>query len=162
IENAQRTGRPADLWQRAAGKGEDTARAVAGSRNPRTHAGGNRHARVLVIPRTSGCRLHQVHGESRGQPGRYYSLEGAGPEVALPPQRLSAGQASVMECRVARRAVRNAPRNRARGPVLVEQPAGRSFHGAASARTVGDDPDEKAAGPAAALDRPQGAVWSGP
>ena len=69
-------------------------------------------------------RLRQVHrpraAESRGRD----ALEGAGPEVALRPQGLSARQAAQVGRRGAGRAVRAADRDRARRAVPLEQPAG--------------------------------------
>ena len=100
-ENAQRTGRTADLRQRAAGESQNDARPVAGSGNPRAYARRNRHARILVVSGRSRHRLLQVYRESRRQAARHFAMESARTEVALPPQRFSAwkiGRSGMRKC----------------------------------------------------------------
>ena len=132
-----------------------SARPLAGSGNPRPFARRDRHARVLEVSRGSGAGVLPLLRPRRGEPGRPHALEEARPEMALPPQRISAGQADSVGGRVAGRTVRDAAEGGSRGAVPLEQPNGGARLLGGAARPLGQPVYQAARSARAHPARPQ-------
>ena len=92
-------------------KVQEPARPVAGgAKSASTRCDEIDTPRVLEVPRRRRRRLSAVHRQGGGQPRGHHAVEGARPEVALPPQGLSARQDGRLGRRSAGRAVRAAAR----------------------------------------------------
>ena len=150
-QDAQRTGRPADLRQRAAGESEERCAARGRRCEIRVHS-----LEEIDTPEfwsfleRGRRRLRQIHRARRQKPRGHDALEGARPEVALPPQGFSARQDRRPGARSCSKSCASCcTRRRAEGAVPLEQPAARALHGPAAARALGHDPHQEAARPAA-------------